>query len=79
MRTIAPGRIAMEPVSSSNVAAIGFDPGRSILQVEFVHGGTYQYFDVSWWEFQAFRRATSKGQYLHRQIKPRRRYAKVAG
>lgn len=35
-----------EKVSSSNLASIGYDAANEILEVEFNHGGVYQYFDV---------------------------------
>nr|WP_138497219.1 KTSC domain-containing protein [Nostoc sp. PA-18-2419] len=34
--------IAMLPVSSSMVAAVGYDPDEQILQVEFQNGAVYQ-------------------------------------
>lgn len=33
-----------QPVESSNVATIGFS--NNVLEIEFKHGGVYQYFDV---------------------------------
>jgi hypothetical protein len=34
------------PVSSSNLASVGYDPNTQTLEVEFLHGGIYQYSDV---------------------------------
>lgn len=34
------------PVTSSNVASVGFDPSSGVLEVEFRGGAVYQYFDV---------------------------------
>ena len=34
------------PVSSSHIAAIGYDPTSMTLEVEFSDGAVYQYFDV---------------------------------
>ena len=34
------------PVSSSNVAAVWYDPKTLTLEVEFHNGSVYQYFDV---------------------------------
>ena len=39
-------RIAVE---SSNLASIGYDEASMVLEVEFKHGGIYQYFDVPLW------------------------------
>ncbi len=33
-------------VRSSNIRSIGYDQNRQILEVEFLKGGVYQYFDV---------------------------------
>ena len=33
-------------VSSSNIASIGYDPMQMILEVEFLNGSIYQYYDV---------------------------------
>jgi hypothetical protein len=38
--------VALTPVESSNVAAIGYDPASSELHVQFKSGQTYRYFDV---------------------------------
>lgn len=34
------------PVSSSNVKSVGYDSESSRLEVEFHHGGIYQYYGV---------------------------------
>ena len=33
-------------VESSNLASVGYDAKGQILEIEFNHGGLYQYFDV---------------------------------
>ncbi len=48
-------------VSSSNVASVGYDEDSSTLQVEFINGGTYQYFDVPENIFSGLRDAGSVG------------------
>lgn len=35
-----------QSVQSSNLASIGYDAENEILEVEFNHGGVYQYLDV---------------------------------
>lgn len=35
-----------DPVSSSNIASIGYDPGSETLEIEFTNGSIYQYFNV---------------------------------
>ncbi len=67
----------MIQVSSTNLAAIGYDEASHTLRVEFRNGGTYDYFDVPQTEFDDFRNASSHGEYLARNIKGRYRYARV--
>ena len=33
-------------VSSSNIASIGYDPDNQVLEIEFLSGAVYQYYDV---------------------------------
>jgi len=65
------------PVSSSNIADIGYDPSTMTLEVGFLNGGVYQYFDVPEAVYEEFMRAESKGRFLHAHIKGNYRYAKV--
>ena len=67
----------MTNVDSSNVASVGYDEDSSTLQVEFINGGRYQYFDVSEDVFVGLRDAESVGRYLVRTIKGVYRYSKV--
>ena len=67
-----------QSVSSSNIASIGYAESSNILEVEFNHGGTYQYFDVPQHEYQALMNADSKGKYFDANIKKGGyRYAKL--
>lgn len=66
-----------EPVDSSNVAAIGYDLGSETLEVEFLDGSVYQYFDVPEAVHEAFMQAESPGGFLHAQIRGAFRYARV--
>lgn len=63
--------------TSSNVAAIRYDPEQSLLEVEFLNGGRYQYYDVPEHVAQAFEQADSKGGFLARSIKGYFRYGRV--
>jgi hypothetical protein len=65
------------PVTSSNVAAIGYESGSSTLYVRFHHGGTYAYSGVSASVHAAFMSAGSKGQYLAYQIKGTYPYVRI--
>jgi uncharacterized protein DUF87/KTSC domain-containing protein len=66
-----------EPVSSSNVASIGYDPQTMTLEVEFLSGAVYQYFDVPEDEYASLVGADTVGGYLNRNIKGRYRYART--
>lgn len=65
------------PVSSSNIASVGYDVRTQTLQVEFLSGSFYQYFDVPQNVFDGFITAGSKGRYFAVNIKGIYRYAKV--
>ena len=58
------------PVTSSNLASIGYDPRVQILQVEFNNGRVYNYFRVPPEKFDAIMAADSCGKYLNTEIKP---------
>ena len=64
------------PVTSSNIASVGYDQATSTLEIEFLNGTIYQYFDVPQSVFDAFLSAQSAGQYFNAQIKGSFRYAK---
>lgn len=59
----------MQPVRSSNVAAVGYEDG--VLYVEFLNGGTYAYDGVDESTYQALAAAPSPGSYLAKNIKGR--------
>ena len=60
----------LEPVVSSNVAAIGYDEGGQELYVEFLDSGLYCYSGVPLPIWQDFQVSGSKGGYLNSVIKP---------
>lgn len=57
------------PVSSSNLAAVGYDPKSLILEVDFLNGSTYQYYDVPPYHYEGLMNAPSHGKYLDAHIK----------
>jgi len=66
-----------EPVSSESIASVGYEPDTATLEVEFVEGAVYQYFDVPEDEHAGLMGATSHGAYLNTNIKGRYRYARL--
>ncbi|MCC4242751.1 KTSC domain-containing protein [Thalassospira povalilytica] len=67
----------MHPVTSSNLAAIGYDEDSETLQIEFLNNTTYQYFDVPAHIFSDLLNADSAGGYLAKHIKGHYRYSRV--
>jgi hypothetical protein len=65
------------PVTSSNVASVGYEQQSATLEVEFLDGAVYHYFDVPEAEFEGLLGAGSVGGYLNANIKGRYRYARV--
>ena len=58
-------------VLSTEIEWIGYDEKRSMLQVEFLSGGIYQYEPVDSAVYQQFLYAASHGQYFEEFIKGR--------
>lgn len=56
-------------VESSNLASIGYDAENEILEVEFNHGGVYQYFDVPKNVYEELMSADSHGVYFSANIR----------
>ncbi len=65
------------PVSSTDIAEIGYEEDTMTLEVAFHSGGVYQYFDVPDSVYQEFMRASSKGKFLYANIKNSYRYIKL--
>jgi hypothetical protein len=56
-------------VSSSNIAAVGYDAEGQTVYVQFLNGTTYAYKGVPEHEFENLRTASSVGSYLNRNYK----------
>lgn len=59
----------MRPVSSSNVAELGYDETNQFVYVRFLNGSLYIYKGVSQSEYDGLLNAPSIGSYLHRNYK----------
>ncbi|NMR36041.1 KTSC domain-containing protein [Chryseobacterium aquaticum] len=66
-----------QSVISSNIASIGYDTSSQTLEIEFLNGSVYQYFDVPQHVYNGLMSADSHGQYLAQNIKGVYRYSKV--
>lgn len=59
----------MQHVSSSNIAAVGYDAENQMVYVQFLDGSTYAYKGVPEHEYENLRTAPSIGSYLNRNYK----------
>lgn len=64
-------------VDSSNLASVGYDEENQILEIEFNHGGVYQYFDVPKEEYEALLNADSLGSYFYHNIRNDYEFVKI--
>jgi hypothetical protein len=68
----------MTPVTSSSIAAVGYDRGARTLYLIFRESGAiYAYFDVPSNAHAALMRADSKGTFVNTRIKPNYAYEKL--
>ena len=65
------------PVESSSIRAIWYDEKDNILEIEFHHGGIYQYFDVPVEEYMSLIDADSIGGYFNWEIRDDYDYIRV--
>lgn len=66
-----------DDVDSSNLKSVGYDPDSRTLEVEFHHGGIYQYFGVPAQVYESLMRSGSHGQFLAQRIKGVYGYSKL--
>lgn len=66
-----------QPVHSSNICSVGYEPETQTLEVEFHGGGVYQYSGVSESVYKGLMRAASKGAYFHDYVKDRYSFRRV--
>jgi len=59
----------MIPVTSSNLAAVGYEYETATLRIQFLNGGMYDYQGVSSDVYEGLLAAGSKGQYFDQFIK----------
>ena len=66
-----------QTVDSSNLASVGYDEENQILEIEFNHGGVYQYSDVPKDEYDSLMNADSLGSYFYHNIRDVYDYVKL--
>ena len=56
-------------VSSSNLSSVGYDADTQTLEIEFLNGTIYQYFNVPPSVYDGLMKANSHGKYFHSNIR----------
>ena len=64
-------------VDSSSVASIGYSEKTRTLEIEFLNGRIYQYFEVAVEAHEALMSATSVGTYVNERIKGAYSYLQI--
>ena len=64
-------------VNSKNLASVGYDLVTLTLEVEFLRGGVYQYFDVPQHEHEALMQAPSHGEYFSAYVRNTYRFVRL--
>lgn len=64
-------------ISSPSIASVGYDLYSLTLEIKFLNGSAYQYFDVPQHIYEGLMNASSHGQYFAQNIKGIYRYSKI--
>src|SRR5437763_13846655 len=70
-------RIPRQPVQSTAIAKVGYSKHRHILEIEFVNGAIYRYFEVPSAAYRDLMSADSKARYYDFNIKGRYRSVSI--
>jgi hypothetical protein len=70
------GKSERIPVVSSNIASVGYDAEKKLLEIEFHHGAIYQYFDVPERVYKELMSSAAKGSYYINELKDKFNYQK---
>ena len=70
-------RIWREPVDSSSIRSVDYDPDNRILELEYAGGNVYQYYEVPEGIHIDLMCADSKGRFVNFRIKPYYSYKKI--
>ena len=66
-----------EPVNSSNLVSVGYDPASETLEIEFRESGVYEYYNVPQFMFERMMEAGSIGTFFNSEIKNSYAWAKL--
>ena len=70
--------IRRNPVESSSIVSEGYDAPTNSLDIEYVSGGVYRYFDVPPSIYAQFLAAGSKGGFVNTVIKKHYRFIRLS-
>ncbi len=70
-------RIKREPVTSSNVASVGYSRQLRALEIEFTRGAVYRFLDVPSAVHRGLIASPSKGRFIAEQIRGKYRFVRV--
>lgn len=65
------------PVESTAIASVNYYPHIQMLELEFVSGSIYLYFDVPADVYKSLIRADSTGRYFHYNVRGNYRFVRV--
>ena len=65
-------------VSSSNMVSIGYNADKQILEIEFIGGSVYQYYDVPADVHEDMMASDSKGKFLRERVGHQFKYNKIS-
>lgn len=66
------------PVASSAIDRVGYDEDDETLEIEFQHGGVYEYFDVPEEVYRDLLTAGSRGRYFHENVRGNYEYRRLS-
>ena len=64
-------------VASSNLASVGYDTTTQTLEIEFLSGSVYQYYNVPENLYEQLMQASSKGRFFHQYIRNAYPYSRI--
>lgn len=71
------GKTERIPVVSSNIASVGYNAEKKLLEIEFHHGAVYQYVDVPERVYEELMNSAAKGSYFMNELKDKFEYQKI--
>ena len=65
-------------VSSSSIVSVGYDAETETLEIEYIGGGVYQYFDVTRAAHEDLMASDSLGRFVNTKVKEHYRFVQVS-